>query len=238
MGAAAGEAPSLVVWNLLTVSVWWSAAVLTSALAVDATHGIFAVAVPPQPVRRLTAAGSGDIAALQLGQTRANNDAAQTITGHAASRGAGTGNAASSAGGMAAVDGPLINGYGGASPRVNGTANSVSSSPNDIGLSANQPASAAPQPGSAALGDASRALEQLGQVSDQLSSLACPGGAVWYERAGVVGMEQPQQQHPPQTNGQEASADQRDVVYGGGGGTVLLFGPGSPLPKEAWMLPR
>ena len=42
----------LVVWNLLTASVWWSAATPASCLAVDAKSGAFAVALPREPVRR------------------------------------------------------------------------------------------------------------------------------------------------------------------------------------------
>ena len=46
------QSQSLVVWNLLTASVWWSAATPASCLAVDAKSGAFAVALPREPVRR------------------------------------------------------------------------------------------------------------------------------------------------------------------------------------------
>ena len=42
----------MVVWNLVTASVWWSAATPASCLAVDAKSGCFAVALPREPVRR------------------------------------------------------------------------------------------------------------------------------------------------------------------------------------------
>ncbi len=46
------QSQCLVVWNLLTASVWWSAATPASCLAVDAKSGAFAVALPREPVRR------------------------------------------------------------------------------------------------------------------------------------------------------------------------------------------
>lgn len=42
----------VVVFNLITASVWWSAATPASCLAVDAKSGAFAVALPREPVRR------------------------------------------------------------------------------------------------------------------------------------------------------------------------------------------
>ena len=53
MGASTDpHSQSLVVWNLLTASVWWSAATPANCLAVDAKSGSFAVALPREPVRR------------------------------------------------------------------------------------------------------------------------------------------------------------------------------------------
>ena len=46
------QSQCLVVWNLLTASVWWSAATPASCLAVDAKSGAFAVVLPREPVRR------------------------------------------------------------------------------------------------------------------------------------------------------------------------------------------
>jgi hypothetical protein len=82
VGTCLDDAPSLVVWNLLTASVWWSAAAAVSCLAVDPAHGAFAVAFPPEPLRRLPRAQSSsvpaapDLAALPAPNGRAEEGAA------------------------------------------------------------------------------------------------------------------------------------------------------------------
>ncbi|KAL0052292.1 hypothetical protein WJX82_011440 [Trebouxia sp. C0006] len=47
-GYTTGPAASLIVWNLLTESIWWSYALTCSALAVDPESSCIAVAVAPQ----------------------------------------------------------------------------------------------------------------------------------------------------------------------------------------------
>ena len=69
------QSQCLVVWNLLTASVWWSAATPASCLAVDAKSGAFAVALPREPVRRWVT----NQAHPQLPQLQ--GDAAMDVTG-------------------------------------------------------------------------------------------------------------------------------------------------------------
>ena len=48
------QSQCIVVWNLISASVWWSAATPAGCLAVDAKSGAFAVALPRELVRRWT----------------------------------------------------------------------------------------------------------------------------------------------------------------------------------------
>jgi len=66
------ESQCIVVWNLITASVWWSAATPASCLAVDAKSGAFAMALPREPVRRWVP---------RLPQPQAQADAAMTAEG-------------------------------------------------------------------------------------------------------------------------------------------------------------
>jgi hypothetical protein len=240
---------SLVVWNLLTASVWWSAAVAVSSLAVDAQHGMFAVAVPPQPVRRWSGSQAGPANAAQrpgTGPDRLPNGHSAAAVACASMPNPTSTHAAAST----APGGGLVNGFGGGSSHMNGVLGSPASS-----MDAQARQRPGPELGAGAADGAAQEEEaSSGAAARQLqASLGCPGGAVWYERASVVGLEQPQEQAgalPQAGQGQgpaqgsrgndtaAASSVRGDVVYGGGGGTVLLFEAGSPVPKHAWMLPR
>lgn len=88
VGTCLEDALSLVVWNLLTAAVWWSAAAAVSCLAVDPVHGAFAVAFPPEPVRRLPREQSSGLAAApDLAALPAPNGRAEEGTAAAAAAG-------------------------------------------------------------------------------------------------------------------------------------------------------
>ena len=224
VGTCVEEAPALVVWNLLTASVWWSAAAAVSCLAVDPAHGAFAVAFPPEPRRRLPAQSSSSEANAQ-GRARCPQP-----NGHASQqRGAAPDLAVlpapngDSAVGAAAGDGA-------ASPmRVNGEAVN-GTLPNGGLLSSPESGWGSPaavqQAGTSAADDGRLAQQVaeagLGSVAD---SLQLASGTFWHGADAVVAAG-------------PAGAPATGEVLGGGGGTVMLFEAGSPTPRHAWMLPR
>ena len=202
------------VWNLVTASVWWSAAVAASCLAVDPVHGAFVIAVPPEPVRRWT--GSAAPPALPAGPSAArpmmngfSEAAAQQPRAAPPANGVqmnGRRNAAAAAGW------PHMNGAA-----ANGRAGAQSGSDEDTGQEAGQ-----------------RTEDAISRLQE---SSACAGGAFWYDEAEGTGDERAVA-HASGGVAAKPTSSRGSLVYGGGGGSVLLFDAGCPTPKQAWLLPR
>ena len=215
MGISADGAPSLVVWNLVTASVWWSAAVAASCLAVDPLHGAFAIALPPEPLRRWI--GVAAPPALPAGPSASrptmngmNGSAAAARQPHAAAPANGlqmNGRRAAAAAGR-----PHMNGAA-----ANGRPEAQSGSDEDAAQDSRQRADDA--------------------VSRLQASAVCAGGAFWYDEGKGTGDERALA-HEGGGSAAEAALTRGGASYGGGGGSVLLFDPGCPTPKQAWLLPR
>lgn len=220
---ADGGSPSLVVWSLITASVWWSAAVAASCLAVDPRHRMFAIAVPPEPVRRW--AGGATPRPVD-GPAAPESPQPMLMNGSAAAADAGS--AASPVSPHAA--GRQMNGHRDAanvgSAHMNGAAAGAGSSATS--------GSAGAQNGHRDEMAQRGEHESAGQLE---ASVACSGGAFWYEEADSGGDRRAVTAGP--TGGAaEAPSVRGSLVYGGGGGSVLLFEAGHPTPKQAWLLPR
>lgn len=213
VGLCSDSSPSLVVWNLLTASVWWSAAVAASCLAVDPHHGAFAIAVPPEPPRRWT----GSVVPERGSPPAAPGKDHPTTNGLPDTAVPRTPESA-------LPNGPQMNGRrsGAAAgrPYMNGTAAA------DGRAEAQQDAEEA--------GTVQRGSDAVSQLE---ASAACSGGAVWFEEVEGAGGERALV-HMGQGTAAELASSRGDSMYGGGGGSVLLFDAGSPTPKQAWLLPR
>ncbi|CAL8472222.1 g11764 [Coccomyxa elongata] len=217
VGICSDSSPSMVVWNLLTASVWWSAAVAASCLAVDPHHGAFAIAVPPEPPRRWT--GSAAPGALpERGSPPAapgkdyptTNGLPDTAVPRTPESALPNGPQTNGRRSGAAADRPYMNGTAAADGRAEA------------------------QKEAEEAGTAQRGSDAVGQLE---ASAACSGGAVWFEEAEGAGGERALV-HVGQGTAAELASSRGDSVYGGGGGSVLLFDAGSPTPKRAWLLPR
>ena len=215
MGISADGAPSLVVWNLVTASVWWSAAVAAACRAVDPLHGAFAVALPPEPLRRWIG-----VAALPAPPTgpSASRPTMNGMNGSAAA--ARQPHAAAPANGLQ-MNGRRVAAAAGR-PRMNGTS-----------------ANGRPEAQSGSDEDAAQDSRQRADdaVSRLQASAVCAGGAFWYDEGKSTGDERALA-HESGGSAVEAALTRGSASYGGGGGSVLLFDPGCPTPKQAWLLPR
>ena len=190
-----------------------------TCLAVDPHHGAFAIAVPPEPLRRWT----GGMAAPGSSASERATPPAAPGKDHPTANGLPD-TAVPRTPEAAILNGPQMNGRrsvaAAARPYMNGTAavDSIEETQQDAGDSG---------------------TEQWGSdaVSQLEASAACSGGAVWFEDMESAGGERALV-HMGQGTAAELASSRGDSVYGGGGGSVLLFDAGSPTPKEAWLLPR
>ena len=218
------DAPALVVWNLLTASVWWSAAAAVSCLAVDPAHGAFAVAFPPEPRRRVPAQGNSNQGGAQGGAPPTTQPNGSVSEQQGPSPNLAALPAPNGIGAAAAED------DGGMSPtRVNGKAangvlpnGGLQSSPE----SGWESPTAVQQPGASAPDD-SRPDGQVAEAGPGSLgySLQLASGTFWYGADAMAAAS-------------KAGMSAAGEVIGGGGGTVMLFEAGSSTPKHAWMLPR
>ena len=221
VGSCLGDAPSLVVWDLLSASVCWSAACAVHCLAVDPAHGCFAVALPPEPPRRWSpsseAGARPDQAPQLLGSSLTQRDGGGA--GLSLLDSYDVGEVASPAGGAAPMQ---VNGggSGGEHQLPNGVASlATTSADSPMAQPADDNAAGDQTEGAGRGGD--RAGEEGGTALASLEAGAqLAGGAFWYDEE--------------EAGGGKAGG----LIYGGGGGTVLLFEAGCPTPKQAWMLPR
>ena len=229
VGSCLGDAPCLAVWDLLSASVWWSAACAVSCMAVDPAHGCFAVALPPEPLRHW-APGSGGEPGARPNQATALGASPQPNGGDAAIA-------------LSLPDGQnhrqIVSPADGAAPmQINGGASPAQRQlPNGMASPATTSAEDSPMLGPARPAgsqEEAAAMDQAEDGGEDESADEEGGGALASLEAGA-----------PLASGtfwydeEEAGGPNRGgLLYGGGSGTVLLFEAGCPTPKQAWMMPR
>ncbi|CAL5220765.1 g2829 [Coccomyxa viridis] len=211
------QSQCVVVWNLITASVWWSAATPASCLAVDAKSGAFAVALPREPVRRWTH---------RLPQPQAQPKAAISAKGETA------GDATLSSAGDAHLNGHSLADEG-AEPMEVDAADGELQGPEQLAALRGGVFWLDPPSSQSQASEHQQQQRQQRPSTEQQQRGGSKGGGVDAEGAQKADSSAAVAQTSDGAKQAEGS-----FMYGGGGGSVLLFDAGVPCPRAAWLLPR